>query len=185
MGRYPGPRSFLRSALYRALVNIHRPNTSRRRELERYLLTAGTAAIVDIGGFDFLSYVRISVVLAAACSFLVSTVVNFVLTSRWVFRTTPTSQRYITFLLGACSGLLVNVAVTSLCMIYLHLPRTSAKSAAIGTTFLLNFWINAHVVFRDRSDYCACHISRGPDPTPDVWIGRPNRNDKSRGNTPK
>lgn len=123
-----------------------RPSTGRA--LLHYLVTGGLAAIVDITGFTLLSYIGTPVIPAAAGSFGIATVVNFLLTSHWVFRTRPTAQRYAAFLIGALFGLLVNVAVTYLCVTYLQLPRPLAKTVAIGTTFLVNFWINARVVFR-------------------------------------
>lgn len=116
--------------------------------LLRYLMTGGTAAAVDIGGFALLSWTRVPLVFAAACSFGAATVVNFLLSSRWVFRATPTQRKYLVFLMGAVLGLLVNVGLTYIGIMYLELPRTPAKALAIGTTFLLNFWINARVVFR-------------------------------------
>jgi len=54
--------------------------------------------------------------------------------------------------MGALFALLVNVALTSVGSLYLTLPRVAAKTIAVGATFLLNFWINAHVVFRDPSN---------------------------------
>ena len=114
-----------------------------------YLLTGGAAASVDIGGFALLSSVQMPVVPAAACSFWVATLVNFMLSSRWVFRATANRQRYVLFLIGALIGLLINVAITSVCVIFLNLPRVTAKTIAIGITFLVNFWINARFVFRE------------------------------------
>ena len=129
-------------------------------KLIRYLFTGGTAAIVDIGGFRLLSFLRTPIVAAAACSFCMAMVVNFLLTSRWVFRVKATGEVFAFFLMGAFLGLLVNVAVTSVGVIYLDLPRTVAKSIAIGTTFLLNFWINTRV-FRDESNRSAATSQGG------------------------
>lgn len=121
---------------------------SSARALLQYLFTGGTAAAFDVAGFALLSSSRVPIVLAAACSFAVATVVNFLLTSRWVFRATPTRHRYFVFLLGAVSALMVNVALTYVGMTYLVLPPVVAKTFAIAMTFLLNFWINSRVVFR-------------------------------------
>ncbi len=85
-----------------------RPNCGR---LLGYASTGGTAAIVDIGGFRLLSTVGTHVIIAATCSFCVAAVVNFLLTSRWVFHVRATGRGFFLFLMGATAGLLVNVAV--------------------------------------------------------------------------
>lgn len=123
--------------------------THTGRRLLQYLITGGTAAAIDIGGFALLSHARVPLVLAAACSFGAATVVNFLLTARWVFCVRPTRQRYVVFLIGAAVGLLVNVAVTYVGVTYMGLQRPPAKAVAISTTFLLNFWINARIVFHE------------------------------------
>jgi putative flippase GtrA len=133
------------------------PDTARK--LVRYLFTGGTAAIVDIGGFGLLSFLQTPIIVAAACSFCMAMVVNFLLTSRWVFRAAATGQAFAFFLMGALFGLLVNVALTSVGVIYLDLPRIFAKTIAVGATFLLNFWINTRI-FRDESN-CSPATSQG------------------------
>jgi putative flippase GtrA len=105
----------------------------------RYLVTGGAAAIVDIGGFGVLCFAQVPVVLAATCSFCMAAIVNFHLSSRWVFRAAATRQGFVLFLLGACLGLLANVSMTSIGVLYFCLPRVMAKTLAIGATFLLNF----------------------------------------------
>jgi putative flippase GtrA len=120
-------------------------------KLARYLLTGGAAACVDIGGFTLLATVRMPVIVAAACSFVTATVVNFLLTARYVFGATATPQRYTAFLAAALLGLVVNVSLTSVGVIYFALPRAAAKTVAVGVTFLFNFWLNARFVFREQS----------------------------------
>jgi putative flippase GtrA len=117
------------------------------RKLLRYAFTGGGAAIVDVGGFALMASVKMPVIAAAVCSFCAAAIVNFLLSSRWVFRTEATLQGFSLFVTGALMGLLVNVSITSLGVLYLALPRTVAKTIAVGTTFLLNFWINCRLVF--------------------------------------
>jgi putative flippase GtrA len=119
-------------------------------QLFRYLLTAGAAAIIDIGGFAFLSAIHVPVMLAAACSFLMATVVNFFLSARWVFGAPANARGYRLFLSGAMFGALVNVTLTTVGVTSPDLPRIVAKMAAVAVTFMVNFWINALVVFRNK-----------------------------------
>lgn len=127
----------------------------------RYCLAGGTAAIVDIGGFRLLTLLHISVVSAAVCSFSVSVIVNFLITSRIVFCARPTPRIFGIFALGACIGMLVNVAVTVIAIAYFALPHLFAKTVAVGTTLLFNFWINVQIVFRNSVD-CVPRVSRRP-----------------------
>jgi putative flippase GtrA len=73
------------------------------------------------------------------------------LSSRWVFRAPATGRAFLVFSMAASLGLLVNVSVTTFGASYLDLPRILAKAVGVGTAFLVNFWINANVVFPERS----------------------------------
>jgi putative flippase GtrA len=117
------------------------------RSLARYAVTGGVAAVVDIGGFACLSAASMPTVLAATCSFLAATVVNYLLTAWFVFSVTVSVRRYVTFLAGSLFALLINVSLTSTGVILLSVPRTMAKTIAIGVTFFVNFWVNARLIF--------------------------------------
>lgn len=119
-----------------------------RSKLFRYFLTAGTASVVDIGGFALLCLLPIPIAVSAIASFCVAAVVNYMLSSRHVFNAVPTLRGFWVFLLAAIGGLLVNVSVTLLGTEYLGLMPVLAKIAGVGTAFLLNFWVNAKLVFR-------------------------------------
>ena len=119
-------------------------------QLSRYLLTGGTAAAVDIGGFALFSAIHVPMILAAASSFLLATVMNFLLTARWVFGAQASLPGYMLFLSGAMLGAFTNITVTTVAITSLHLQRIFAKAIAVAATFVLNFWINALVVFRAR-----------------------------------
>jgi putative flippase GtrA len=127
--------------------------TDTGRKLVRYMFTGGAAAIVDVGGFGLLASTKVPVVLAAVCSFCAAALVNFALTSRWVFGAQATRKTFMLFFVGALTGLLLNVSVTSVGVLYVKLPSAVAKAIAVGTTFLFNFWINASLVFRQQSSF--------------------------------
>jgi putative flippase GtrA len=117
-------------------------------KLFRYFLTAGTASVVDIGGFALLCLAPLPIAVSATTSFCVAAVVNYLLSSRLAFNATPSLQGFGVFLLGAVFGLLVNVSVTLFGTGYLELAPVLAKILGVGTAFLVNFWINLRVVFR-------------------------------------
>lgn len=117
------------------------------QRLLRYVLTGGTAALVDLGGFALLLHLSVPLALAGTASFGVALLVNYALTARFVFQVRPGLQRLPVFALGALMGLCINMGVT-LGLSGLGLVPLLAKCAGIGTAFLFNFGINALVVFR-------------------------------------
>jgi len=119
--------------------------------LFRYFLTAGTAAVVDVGGFALLCLTPVPIAAAAVSSFCLATVVNFMLTSRYVFNQTPTARGFGLFFVTAVGGLLVNVSVTLIGSMLFGVVPVLAKIFGVGTAFLLNFWLNLRIVFRPPS----------------------------------
>jgi putative flippase GtrA len=122
--------------------------TGTQGKLLRYFFTAGVAAIVDVGGFAALRFTPIPLAICAVVSFCVATVVNYLLTSRYVFHRAPTLRGYGLFFAGALGGLLVNVALTTAGSLYLGIAPVLAKVLGVGAAFLVNFWLNLRVVFR-------------------------------------
>jgi putative flippase GtrA len=128
------------------------PQPSRAGRLARrfggYVLTGGTAAVVDLGLFVVILPFLGSVPVAAGASFSIAAVVNYALTSLLVFRERLTLGRGLRFFASAAVGFAVNVAVTWTCARGLHMPPPLAKLCGIGVAFLLNFALVATVVFR-------------------------------------
>jgi len=105
---------------------------------------------VDIGVFSLLVRSHLAVMPAAAASFCVANVFNFLLTSRFVFNQQSSSRGFLLFFLGALVGLTVNVGVTTIGTGFLALPAVAAKLLGIGVAFLVNFFINLRLVFRAK-----------------------------------
>jgi putative flippase GtrA len=124
---------------------------SLRNKLVGYFFTAGTAAIVDVGGFAVLSHMGVPIAVAAVASFCVATVVNYLLTSHWVFARSVSLRGFGVFFAAAVGGLLVNVSVTMFGSLYLGIAPVLAKICGVGTAFLVNFWLNLRIVFRTPS----------------------------------
>jgi len=120
---------------------------ARLGQLIRYSGTAGVAAVVDLGGFALLEWTGIGIAVAAAASFLVATVANYLLTSRLVFAHRATLRGYRRFLVAAVAGFLVNVGVTVLADQVFDLTPITAKATGIGFAFFVNFALNVVFVF--------------------------------------
>ncbi|WP_375688670.1 GtrA family protein [Pseudooceanicola sp. LIPI14-2-Ac024] len=121
----------------------------RLGQLLRYAGTAGVAAVVDLGGFILLEGAGLNVALAAALSFMIATVVNYLLTARFVFGHPASLQGYGAFLAAAGVGFAINVGVTMLAYAALDAEPAMAKAIGIATAFFANFVLNATFVFRD------------------------------------
>lgn len=119
------------------------------RQALGYLLTGGIAAVVDIGGFHLLATTLGGVLLPAIGSFVVAAVVNYLLSSAWVFRRDWRSLRRAgMFVLFAGVGLAVNASTTWALAAALPIAPTLAKVGGVGLAFMVNFLMNALVVFR-------------------------------------
>ena len=126
------------------------PSVSRdlRVRFGGYLLTGGSAAVVDLGVFAALHAVHLPVTAAATGSFLVAAAANYSLTSLLVFRHALTWRRWLSFLALATVGLCVNVGVTSGLVAAFAIPAVLAKVGGIGVAFIANFLMNYFVVFK-------------------------------------
>jgi putative flippase GtrA len=113
-----------------------------------YIVTGGIAAVVDLGGFRLLIASDFPLIASAILSWLIAAVVNYNLTSRFVFKQAPNRQRGLVFLLAAAVGLSVNAGMTTLCAEYFGAVPVLAKFIGIGTAFFFNFLLNLLVVFR-------------------------------------
>lgn len=123
-----------------------------RREALAYAVTGGVAAVVDIGGFHLLTLAWPflpqwpAVMVPAALSFALAAVVNYLLTSRWVFgRDWRDLGQALRFFGLACVGLAINSTMTALLALALH--PTLAKAGGVAVAFGANFLMNALWVF--------------------------------------
>ncbi|CAN5224078.1 hypothetical protein BH10PSE16_BH10PSE16_30990 [soil metagenome] len=119
------------------------------RQALAYLLVGGLAAVVDIGLFDLLVSRIEGVLLPAAMSFMVAAVVNYSLSSIWVYRRQwRSARRAAKFLLFALAGLCINAGITWWLFHTWPIAPTLAKVGGVGVAFLVNFMMNTFIVFR-------------------------------------
>ena len=118
----------------------------------RYFLTGGVAAAVDTVAFVLLEHVGFALLAAASVSFLIAAVVNFQLSTRFVFCHAGGLRTFVSFLLAASIGYVVNVGITVGVASSFDLMPLIAKVIGIASAFLMNFALNLLVVFRHRPD---------------------------------
>lgn len=115
-------------------------------QLARYLLTGGTAAGVDVGGFALLLGLGMAVGAAAVGSFCLAAIVNYCLTARFVFGAGTSLRGFGLFFAVALVGLAINVGAT-LMLVRHGVPPVAAKIGGIGIAFVANFAMNKLLVF--------------------------------------
>ncbi len=121
------------------------------RGLLRYFVVGGIAACVDIGLFAVFArglgmpYLPVSV-----ASFLAATLVNYLLSIRYVF---VSGQRFrrrwesaLVFAVSAV-GLAVNSAILWLCVERAHAALLASKLVATGSVFLWNYFARRVLIF--------------------------------------
>ena len=114
-----------------------------------YLVVGGLAAVVDIGLFHLLAPGFKGVLLPAAASFRVAAIVNYALSSLWVYRRQWRSlRRAALFLLCASVGLCINAGVTWWLASAFPIAPTLAKIGGVAVAFTANFLMNTFIVFR-------------------------------------
>lgn len=134
-------------------------------KLLRYGVTGGIAAFVDAGGFVLLLHAGLGLVTAGCLSFCLAALVNYSLSSRFVFYREASLRGFALFMVAALVGLAVNNGVTLVGVFSLGLPPIAAKLLGIGIAFLVNFLINLRIVFRKRgvtqsTDACGPELGR-------------------------
>ena len=121
------------------------------RQLARYFVVGGVAACVDIGLFLLfakglgLPYLRVS-----AASFVIATLVNYLLSVRFVFRSGQRfGRRWEIAMVYVVSGvgLALNQAILYLCVEAVHLGLLTSKLVATGTVFSWNYLARRFFVF--------------------------------------
>ncbi|MFP4273497.1 MAG: GtrA family protein [Paracoccaceae bacterium] len=117
------------------------------RRVLRYAATGGTAALVDLGGLALLLAAGLPLAGAGLLSFLLALLVNFGLSSRFVFGVPISLHRLPAFALGAAIGLSVNMGVT-LFIAGLGVAPLLAKTVGIAVAFAVNYGVNARFVYQ-------------------------------------
>ena len=129
----------------------------------RYVLTGGTAAVVDLSTFAALHRLGVPLVVATTCSFVLGAAVNYTLCSIFVFRKPISLRGYGLFVSGALVGYCINSGITIAGASLTHFPPELCKVAGIGTAFLFNFYVNLTLIFRTKPAAVA-KVQRGRQP---------------------
>lgn len=121
------------------------------RNIARYFAVGGVAAAVDIGLFLFFAqYLGMPYLRVAPFTFVAATLVNYLLSVRFVFVSGVRFRRGVEVLLVfavSAVGLGVNQAILLACVEWLGFALLVAKVCATGTVFFWNYGARRLFVF--------------------------------------
>ncbi|GMQ74777.1 MAG: hypothetical protein BMS9Abin01_0016 [Gammaproteobacteria bacterium] len=111
--------------------------------------------VVDLGGFQLLRGAGLNLSASHISSFVLATIVNYFLNSRWVFRASSDEGiavgGYVRFLSVALMALFLRGGVLAILSRGLGMPEQSALIAAIVAAALVNYLGFAFYVFPNRA----------------------------------
>ena len=117
----------------------------------RYFFVGGTAAVVDIGLFTlFASYLGFPWLPVSVCTFILATLVNYLLSIRFVFDSGARHKKHVEVLgVFAIStlALLVNQLVLYIAIEQLGWHLVFSKIVATGTVFFWNYFGRSKLIF--------------------------------------
>ena len=119
--------------------------------ISRYFVVGGVATCVDVGLFMlFAQWMGLPYLRVAACTFVVATLVNYLLSVRFVFvsglRFGRRSEIALVFLVSGI-GLALNQAILFAAVEFGGLPLLVSKLSATAIVFFWNYLARRHFVF--------------------------------------
>ena len=123
----------------------------------RYCFVGGFAAIVDTGLVVYLTEsLKLYYVFSVIAGFAVGILINYILSSIWVFQRALASVSKKQHLLDMCLfmiigvlGLLLTLAIIWLMYDYLHFSILFSKVLAVGLVLFWNFTARKYLIFRN------------------------------------
>lgn len=121
----------------------------------RYFFVGGIAAVVDIGLFYLgAGVMRWNYLIVGTVSFILATLVNYVISVRVVFKSgtrfSRNSEVFLVFLVSTI-GLAINQAILYICISRLSVAILPSKLTATGCVFLWNYFLRSRFVFATRN----------------------------------
>ena len=124
------------------------------QKLIKYFFVGGCAAIIDISiFFVFAKLLNFNYLIVSAVSFIIATLVNYLLSIRFVFQTNlrfETKTELILVYIISSIGLLLHLFILYMFIDQLFFEKMISKFIASGTVFIWNFAARNYLVFKER-----------------------------------
>ena len=128
------------------------PTNNSLIQLFRYCFVGGFAFIVDAGGlFVLTEYAGIYYLLSATISFILGLVVNYLLSTAWIFKKSKLSTRWTEFLIYSVIGVVglgLNTLFLWLFTDCLHIYYMLSKIITAALVMLWNFFARKIILFK-------------------------------------
>lgn len=128
------------------------PTNNSLIQLFRYCFVGGFAFIVDAGGlFVLTEYAGIYYLLSATISFILGLVVNYLLSTAWIFKKSKLSNRWTEFLIYSVIGVVglgLNTLFLWLFTDCLHIYYMLSKIITAAVVMLWNFFARKIILFK-------------------------------------
>lgn len=128
------------------------PTNNSLIQLFRYCFVGGFAFIVDAGGlFVLTEYAGIYYLLSATISFILGLVVNYLLSTAWIFKKSKLSNRWTEFLIYSVIGVVglgLNTLFLWLFTDCLHIYYMLSKIITATLVMLWNFFARKIILFK-------------------------------------
>ena len=112
-----------------------------------YAVAGGVAALVDVSIFTILYHLIGVPIVSAMISFGLAAIVNYLLSSFFVFKSARSLKSFMIFFQFALVGLSINTFVTLQFLFLIDLSPVKAKICGIGVAFVFNYVMNRLFVF--------------------------------------
>ena len=128
------------------------PTNNSLIQLFRYCFVGGFAFIVDAGGlFVLTEYAGIYYLLSATISFILGLVVNYLLSTAWIFKKSKLSNGWTEFLIYSVIGVVglgLNTLFLWLFTDCLHIYYMLSKIITAALVMLWNFFARKIILFK-------------------------------------
>ncbi len=117
----------------------------------KYFFVGGVAAVVDISLFIiFAKFLTYNYLLVGALTFLIATLVNYILSIKFVFKSGQKHKKQKEILLVylvSAFGLAFNLVILYICHDIIKVELTVSKIIATGVVFFWNYFIRKYFIF--------------------------------------
>ena len=125
----------------------------------KYAIVGCLGTAIDMGSlYVFVEFLHIHLLLAAAMSFILAVINNFILNKYWTFQNKSSNIRkqFIKFLIVSITGLLLTELFMALFVYDLKIWYMASKLITSGLVLIWNFLANKYWTFKDRIFYVHC-----------------------------
>jgi len=120
-------------------------------KIVKYFFVGGVAAVVDISLFTvFAKFLAYNYLLVGAITFLIATLVNYILSIKFVFKSGKKHKKQKEILLVylvSAFGLAFNLVILYICYDIINMELIVSKLIATALVFFWNYFIRKYFIF--------------------------------------